>query len=408
MISRLDADWLEAPALVAVFDALERDGDTVRAVGGAVRNTLLGLPVSDIDLATTALPEQVVERARAAGLKPVPTGIDHGTVTVVSDGQPFEVTTLREDVETHGRAATVRFGRNWEHDAARRDFTMNALYVDRHGVLHDPLKGLGDLRDRRVRFIGDPHRRIQEDYLRILRFFRFHASYGAGTPDAEGLAAAVAEQEGLSLLSAERVGQEMRKLVTAPGALTTLQVMARSGILEVVLGSPADLATFAALRGFDALAQETRAPALCLAALAGRGNLEGIAGRLRLSNAERERMFAAARVAEDPVARMIVTMSASAEEAAFLLEAHGREASVDGVLLASARWLSMPEAETLRLLRETPVPEFPLKGRDLLEAGLAAGPEVGARLERARSAWRDSGFTLTRDDLLAQALAPAS
>ena len=241
MTSKLDADWLDAPALVAVFDALERDGDTVRAVGGAVRNTLLGLPVSDIDLATTALPEQVVERARAAGLKPVPTGIDHGTVTVVSHGQPFEVTTLREDVETHGRAATVRFGRSWTHDAARRDFTMNALYVDRHGGLHDPLGGLGDLQARRVRFIGDPHQRIREDYLRILRFFRFHAQYGEGSPDVEGLAAAAAEVEGLSLLSAERVGQEMRKLVVAPGALATLQVMARCGILEAVLGETADL-----------------------------------------------------------------------------------------------------------------------------------------------------------------------
>ena len=344
----------------------------------------------------------------AAGLKPVPTGIDHGTVTVVSHGQPFEVTTLREDVETHGRAATVRFGRSWEHDAARRDFTMNALYVDRHGGLHDPLGGLDDLRARRVRFIGDPHQRIREDYLRILRFFRFHAQYGEGALDAEGLAAAAAEVEGLSLLSAERVGQEMRKLVVAPGALATLQVMARSGILEAVLGETADLATFAALRGFDALAEETRAPALCLAALAGRSDPEEVAGRLRLSNAERERMFAAARVAGDPVARMIVTMAATADEVAILLEAHGRDAALDGVLLASARWLSVPERETLALLRETPVPEFPLKGRDLLKAGLAAGPDVGARLERARSAWRDSGFSLGREELLAEALAQAS
>lgn len=405
MTPRLAADWLADPALVAVFEALEREDDSVRAVGGSVRNALMGMPVNDIDLATPALPQTVMARAEAAGLRAVPTGIDHGTVTVVSAGKPFEVTTLREDVETHGRSATVRFGRDWRHDAERRDFTMNALYVERDGTLHDPVGGLADLEARRVRFIGDPHRRIREDYLRILRFFRFHAQYGAGAPDPQGLAAASAERDGLSVLSAERIGQEMRKLVAARGAVATLSVMAEAGVLPAVLGGPADLAAHAGLRALDALAPETREPALALAALGGRGDLVVLADRLRLSNAERDRMLAAAAAAADPLARLLAPMSAGASDVAPLLETHGRQAAIDGLLLASARWLCVPEAGTLALLREAPIPHFPLMGRDLIAAGLAPGPEVGERLERARAAWRDSGFSLDRETLLARALA---
>ncbi len=185
MTERITPDWLAAHSLQALFDALEQEGDTARVVGGAVRNTLFGLAVSDIDLSTTTPPGEVVRRVEKAGMKAVPTGIDHGTITVVAKGIAYEVTTLREDVETHGRHATVRFGRDWQRDAERRDFTMNALYADRNGNLFDPVGGLADLHARRVRFIGNPAARIAEDYLRILRFFRFHAQYGDGEPDAE-------------------------------------------------------------------------------------------------------------------------------------------------------------------------------------------------------------------------------
>ena len=185
-------------------------------VGGAVRNALIGMPVEEIDVATTAVPDEVVRRVSAAGFKPVPTGIEHGTVTVVIDKHPFEVTTLRQDVETYGRHAKVAFGRDWRADAERRDFTINALSATRDGTVYDYVGGLDDLDARRVRFIGDPPKRIAEDYLRILRFFRFHAAYGAGGhPDAEGLAACIAGRDGLGQLSRERVRMELMKLVVA-------------------------------------------------------------------------------------------------------------------------------------------------------------------------------------------------
>ena len=187
-------------------------------VGGAVRNALLGIPIGDIDIATTALPDEVIRRARAAGIKSVPTGIDHGTVTLVVEGQPFEVTTLREDIETFGRKAKVAFGRDWVRDAERRDFTINGLSVDADGVVHDHVGGLADIAARRVRFIGDPDQRIAEDYLRILRFFRIHAAYGAGEPDRAGYLACIRGRAGLAGLSAERVRMEMLKLVVANGA----------------------------------------------------------------------------------------------------------------------------------------------------------------------------------------------
>ena len=225
-----DGAWLREGPLPRLLDVLDRDGEEARVVGGAVRNALLGEPVGDIDVATTAVPEEVMRRAEAAGFKPVPTGIEHGTVTVVIDGTPFEVTTLREDVETFGRHARVAFGRDWRRDAERRDFTMNALYAARDGTIHDHVGGLADLEERRVRFIGDPARRIAEDYLRILRFFRFHAAYGhGGQPDADGLAACIAARAGLETLSRERVRMEMLKLLVAPHAVPALAAMSGGG-----------------------------------------------------------------------------------------------------------------------------------------------------------------------------------
>jgi poly(A) polymerase len=203
------APWLRGGSLPRLLDVLDRDGEEARVVGGAVRNELLGEPVGDVDVATTALPQEVMRRAEAAGFKPVPTGVEHGTVTVVVDGTPFEVTTLREDVETFGRHARVSFGRDWQHDAERRDFTMNALYAARDGTVYDHVGGLDDLKARRVRFIGDPHKRIAEDYLRILRFFRFHAAYGdGGHPDPAGLSACIAARAGLETHGADACDHE--------------------------------------------------------------------------------------------------------------------------------------------------------------------------------------------------------
>ena len=263
----LDAPWLTSGPTARVLALLNSDGVEARAVGGAVRNELLGLPIGDIDIATSALPDEVVRRARAAGIKSVPTGIEHGTVTLVVDAQPFEVTTLREDVETFGRKAKVAFGRDWVRDAERRDFTINGLSVDADGIVHDYVGGLEDIEARRVRFIGDPDLRIAEDYLRILRFFRIHAAYGQGEPDRAGYLACIAGRTGLAALSAERVRAEMMKLVVAPGAALAVEAMAESGLLQTILGGVAYTGPFAAMiaveRGLGLRSEERRVGKEC-------------------------------------------------------------------------------------------------------------------------------------------------
>ena len=241
------APWLTSGPAARVLALLNGDGEEARVVGGAVRNALLKLPIGDIDIATTALPAEVVRRARLAGIKSVPTGIEHGTVTLVVGAQPFEVTTLREDVETFGRKARVAFGRNWIRDAERRDFTINGLSVDAEGVVHDHVGGLDDIAARRVRFIGDPDRRLAEDYLRVLRFFRIHAAYGEGEPDRTGYLACIAAREGLAGLSAERVRMEILKLMIAKGAAASVTAMAEGGLLLPILGGVAYTGPFAAM-----------------------------------------------------------------------------------------------------------------------------------------------------------------
>ena len=257
-------------------------------VGGAVRNALLKIPIADIDIATTAVPAEVIRRARAAGIKSVPTGIDHGTVTLVVDGQPFEVTTLREDTETFGRKAKVAFGRDWIRDAERRDFTMNGLSVDAAGVVHDHVGGLSDIAARRVRFIGDPNQRIAEDYLRILRFFRIHAAYGAGEPDRAGYLACIGARAGLATLSAERVRMEMLKLMVAEGAAGAVQAMADGGLLLPIFGGVAYTGPFAAMIEVERLLGVEPDPVRRLGALAVAVTEDArrVALRLRLTNAE--------------------------------------------------------------------------------------------------------------------------
>ncbi len=233
--SRLEADWLNAASLQNLFDILETDTDTVRVVGGAVRNTLMGLPVTEVDLATSILPEEVMGRVESGGGKAVATGIEHGTVTAVVDGDAYEVTTLREDIETDGRRAKVKFGSDWLKDALRRDSTMNALYCDRAGKIIDPVGGYSDILQGNIRFIGDPAERIREDGLRILRFFRFFAHYGNGRPDADGLKAAAAALDMLNHLSVERVWMELKQLLGAKDPARALLWMRTTGVLGRIL-----------------------------------------------------------------------------------------------------------------------------------------------------------------------------
>ncbi len=399
------ADWLLTPSIQAVFSALERDGDGARVVGGAVRNTLLGHTVPDIDIATTATPQDVMRRSSEAGLKAIGTGIDHGTITVISGGFPYEVTTLREDVETYGRQARVVFGKDWTKDALRRDFTMNALYVDRHGTLHDPLGGLDDCFARRVRFIGDPDMRLREDYLRILRFFRIYAAYGDGEMDPEGLGACLRQRDGLRHLSAERIGHEMRRLVKAPRSAIAVKLMNDCGLFEIATGGLARIGDFEALRELDDIAAETRDPELGLTVLAGfvREDVVRVADRLRLSNAERMRMRTAWAVYK------LFRQSDELPETKVLLYAHGRQGAIDGLLAywaaynAEYRSGEKPNfSDALSALRTSDIPVFPLKGADLIELGQRPGPEVGRVLRSLEKLWCESGFTLGKMELVAR------
>ncbi|WP_306141443.1 CCA tRNA nucleotidyltransferase [Roseibium sp. MMSF_3412] len=396
------ADWLSAPGIQAVFSAIERDGEEARVVGGAVRNTLLNHPVPDVDIATTASPETVMARAQDAGLKAIGTGIEHGTITVIADDFPYEVTTLREDIETFGRQARVVFGRDWEKDARRRDFTMNALYVDRNGHLHDPLGGLGDCLARRVRFIGDADGRIKEDYLRILRFFRIYAAYGEGELDPEGLGACLRQRNGLRQLSAERIGHEMRRLLRAPRAAYALRMMNDCGLWEIATGGLARIDDYEALRSLDELAPHTRDPELGLVVLAGfvREDLARVSDRLRLSNGERKRMETAWG------ARKRLLQADASPSAAAMAYAFGRQGAIDGLLAVWSAQIagkaddSARFKEMLSAFGSQVIPEFPLKGADLISSGHKAGPELGALLKRLENEWIDSEFALTREHLL--------
>jgi poly(A) polymerase len=385
-----NASWLQRPETQAVLAALAARGFAARAVGGAVRNTLLGLPVTDVDIATTARPDEVVAAAEAAGLKAVPTGIAHGTVTIVSGGSAYEVTTLRKDVETHGRHATVAFTDDWTADARRRDFTLNALYCSAGGEVFDPLSGYADLVARRVRFIGDAGERIREDYLRILRFFRFTAAYGEGPPDRPGLDACVRERAGLAVLSGERMREEMLRLLAAPRGAELIGVMLDFGLLPQVLGSaprPGLLSRLANLQTALGLVPDA---VLRLAALAVEvaEDAERLRTRFRLSNEETARLGRAATRAP------AIEPGASESAAKAYLYTEGAAAFQESVLLA---WARSGEASTnsawrarFALPERWQAPRFPIGGADVMALGVLAGPRVGELL-RALEAWWIAG-----------------
>ena len=384
------APWLCAPATVAVVEALRAEGgpQAARFVGGCVRDTLLGLPAAlaaptsafalDIDVATPLPPSRVVAALERAGLKAVPTGIEHGTVTAVSEGRPFEITTLRRDVQTDGRHAVVAFTDDWAEDAARRDFRLNALYAEPDGRLHDPTgKGVADALAGRVVFVGDPATRLAEDYLRILRFFRFQAWYGRGAPDAEGLAACAASADGIAALSAERVAKELLKLLAAPDPLPAVGSMAQSGVLaRLPIG--ADVARLTRLRALERALGLPPDGALRLAALSA-GDPLALAKRLRLSNLVRDRLAAAAGPLEEGAAMSPQTARRS-------LYRLGPAAFRDRLLLGS-RVEDAAEVKGLLALADTwRAPLFPLDGAAIKAAGVAEGPEVG-HVRREVEAW---------------------
>ncbi len=383
---------LQEPVLKALLAVLNPRGEETRIVGGAVRNALLGVDVQDIDLGTTMLPEVVTPLAGAAGWQVVPTGIEHGTLTLVRDGCHFEVTTLREDIATDGRHAVVAFGRDFAHDAARRDFTINALSLGQDGVIHDYFGGTADILARRVRFIGDAEQRLREDYLRGLRFFRFSAAYGGGQLDPAGFAAVLRHREGFARLSRERVRQEILKLLMAKDALPVIGAAEAEGVLSEVLGFPLDLPVLA--RAMD-LARNARVDLEAmarLAALAGPHAGDDAAlwqARLRLSNAEIKRLHR--------LTQAVLCGEASPR----LLRYRFGEQAVPALVLRAAAEIDQDGrlAERLEEARE-PVPEFQLSGADVVAAGIVPGPRVGQLLADAERRWIDQGFAPTRGDQL--------
>jgi len=403
--------WFQDPRLSRVFALLNADGGEGRVVGGAVRNSLMGIPVSDIDMATTLTPDAVIERAKAAGIKAVPTGIAHGTVTLVLEGKPFEVTTLRTDVETDGRHAKVAFSTDWQADAERRDLTINALYANAAGEVIDLVGGLADIEKCNIRFIGAAATRIAEDYLRILRFFRFFAYYGTGRPDAEGLKASSAARSKLSTLSAERIWSEMRKLLSAEDPGRALLWMRTVSVLNEILPEtekwgidaiPALVATEQAL-GWKP------DPLLRLASIVPPDvpRLSEMAGRLKLANAEaawlktwaltvpvNDEISAAAfdrvlyrSTPEGVIARLKLALAVARGKAEGDMKEMGRSARLSKLLEQAQAWTK---------------PKFPLSGGDVMAAGVTAGPRVGEVLQTLENQWVDENFAADRAALLAR------
>ena len=407
----VDRHILDEGPLALALEALNFPGEETRLIGGAVRDLALGHPVGDFDLATTALPEAVMARARAAGFGVAPTGLKHGTVTLIVAGMPIETTTLREDVETDGRHASVRFGRDFAADAQRRDFTINALSLSANGAVHDYTGGLADLAARRVRFIGDANRRIAEDYLRILRFFRFSARYAQGPLDAEGFAAAIAGRNGLEQLSRERVRAELLKLLVAPRAAEVAGACCDAGLLNPLLALAPDPARLRRLAAIEAARGSGPDGVLRLAALGVRivEDSERLRAMLRLSNAEGDRLAAAAQLltklhgAEAPP---------SLGHLRTLLFEHGRAAAQDALTLAHAESAAPPDDAGFigawRFLKDTPQPSLPFTGADILARGIAQGQGVGATLKALQALWIRAGFPRepeTLAQLLDEALA---
>jgi poly(A) polymerase len=379
----LRAEWIECEQTQNVCRALTDAGAQALFVGGCVRDALLGVEVSDIDIATDAVPEDTVKRAMAAGLKAIPTGIEHGTITVLSGGRPYEITTFRKDIETDGRKATVKFSTDIKDDARRRDFTMNALYATPNGDVVDPLGGMDDLKARRIRFIEDPARRIEEDYLRILRFFRFSAWYADPRHgfDPEALAAIAGHLDGLDRLSKERVGREMLKLLSAPDPAPAVATMNQLGILAHVLGGAQDRA-LAPLIHIERLAAQQPDALRRLAALGGATPADD----LRLSKSDARELILLRKSAES---------EASAKELGYRL---GTQRAIDAILLRNVLLETDFDPSNLQSALDGAQQVFPVKAADLMPE--YTGKALGKRLEDLESAWIRSGFALSRDALL--------
>jgi poly(A) polymerase len=409
MTGRLEPQpWMTDADTVAVLDALASAGATARFVGGCVRDAVLGRSIRDIDIATDALPDDIIAALRRRRIKVVPTGLSHGTVTAIVGGTPFEITTLRHDVETDGRHATVDFTDDWDADASRRDFTFNALSLERDGTLHDPFGGIADLHAGRVRFVGDPQQRLTEDVLRLLRFFRFHAHYGKGAPDPEGLAACRAMAPALTRLSAERVHAELSKLFQAPDPVPAVRAMVGSGAARVVLREPLDVDRLGRMVACEAEAAARHSAFIApktvrrLAALLPMDSAAAaeIARKLKVSNADRDRLVALV----EPDTEMAAGMKARTVRR--MLYRHGAERFADWALYLwsvsgdcgdRGDWLDL-----IGIAAGWQRPRFPVSGADVHALGVATGPAVGRLLSAVEDWWIESDFAPDRAACLAE------
>ncbi|WP_313593054.1 CCA tRNA nucleotidyltransferase [Agrobacterium cavarae] len=403
--------WFSKPGLQRIFSLLNADGGEARVVGGAVRNALMGLPVGDIDMATTLPPQDVVERAKEAGIKAVPTGIDHGTVTLVVDGEGYEVTTLRRDVTTDGRHAEVAFGTDWKEDAKRRDLTINALYADASGEVIDLIGGLADIETKTVRFIGDAATRIAEDHLRILRFFRFFAYYGSGRPDADGLRASARAKDKLSTLSAERVWSEMKKLLSADDPSRALLWMRQAGVLAQILPETEKWG-IDSIHGLVATEQALGWKPDHMLRLASiippdAERVTALSSRLRMSKNEAARLDQWAKapavdpsLAETALDRLLYRQGVEGVKTRLKLALSSARADMSA---GEAAMQKIAKLSTLLARAEKfDKPSFPISGADVLAAGLPAGPQVGEVLGELEAAWVDGNFAADRETLLAR------
>ncbi len=386
---------LERPDLARLLEALNEPGEETRIVGGAVRDALLGRMVKDIDLATTLLPRAIIAKAAKSSLRAIPTGFDHGTVTVLVGQSSFEITTLREDIATDGRHALVRPTRDFFTDARRRDFTINALSLDTNGDIYDFVGGLSDLAARRVRFIGEPLQRIGEDHLRSLRFFRFTAAYGQGKCDQAGLGAVIQQRRGLASLSRERVCGEILKFLAGPMAPAIAVDMAGAGLWQILLHGIALPARLARLAEIEAAHQLEPDPVLRLASLAVlvREDAARLRLRLHLSNAQTERLEACARLMPRLHLRRLAPQTAELKKMLFL---HGRQACQDALLLTHSNSSMPTDSEDWRaafqFVRDEPLPHMPFSGADLKERGMAEGRSMGETLKALQGLWIRAGF----------------
>ena len=380
---RINANWMDTCPTRKIMSILEDHGAQAYFVGGCVRDTLLQKPVNDVDIATNFTPEDIIDIAKTAKIRAIPTGIEHGTVTLVLEGQAYEITTFRKDIETDGRRAKVIFSQNIHDDAQRRDFTMNALYLDKEGSLIDPLQGLRDVRKKRVRFIGHAKDRIREDYLRIIRFYRFHAWYGDQHKgfDSDALNAIAKNLDGLADLSKERIGLELLKLLNAPDPSQAVASMQNTGVLNMILEG-ADSRLLPLLAHFEIQSKEKPDPIRRLAALGGQDAQK----QLRLSKKQAQ------------ILSLLRNEMGCNTDAAELSYRYGANFALSVILLRSAQFEMPPRAEDMQKITKAAMAVFPVRAMDLDPR--YEGKQIGEQLRSLEEAWINSGFSFTKDDLL--------